>query len=367
MTRAARAEPAAIASHAASRASIPECGEPANRPPPASMRRPIAVARTGNDGPSAYGGREVPQNIASTVIASMPSRARVAACQLRVRTSSSSAHDATCPLPARSPQVAAMSEAVMRSAGVATPTARIRTGDVTTLTIPSGFLPLSPDVLAGDGAGVLAALHPLEVLHLDHQRQQITDVERRQLQYAVVVEVLLDDVHPVVALLELLRLGEEVVELVHRVDRHAEVVHAWALHRRLVRDEEDELAELVRHHHELAPVLGLRRQLLPAEHVAVELEERLSPLRIEQVGGDAHRDVVELRMRALRLLRRCWTFGCLGHVGFTITFRVISPAARPSIAASSPSRGVSSGSVSSSIGSAPLASRSRAVAKPPSS
>ena len=99
-----RAEPAAIASAPAASASMPAWAEPASSAPPTD--RPAGRARrrgTARLGPSANGGRLVPQKSASTESASTPAAASaaVAASHARVRVSSSGAQAATWPRPPR--------------------------------------------------------------------------------------------------------------------------------------------------------------------------------------------------------------------------------------------------------------------------
>ena len=110
---------------------MPACAEPASSAPSTDDPRPSEAARNGRLGPSANGGRLVPQKIASTASASTPAAASaaVAASHARVSVSSSGAQAATWPRPPR-PQAAPMSAAATRSAGAAAPTPRMRAGGV---------------------------------------------------------------------------------------------------------------------------------------------------------------------------------------------------------------------------------------------
>src|SRR5262245_51165809 len=65
ITSAIWADPAATASAATVNASMPACVEPDNKAPPACGEHPSAEVRTARLGPSAYGGRDVPQYTAS--------------------------------------------------------------------------------------------------------------------------------------------------------------------------------------------------------------------------------------------------------------------------------------------------------------
>src|SRR5581483_9672875 len=100
-------------------------------------------------------------------------------------------------------------------------------------------------------------------------------------------------------------------------------------------------------------VLGEDVVLLPAEHVAVERRDRGPAGGVERLGGHRHRNVVEPGQPAFRL----------GHElapGATRTLAATRPPARPRIASSMPSRGTSTGSMSSATGMRPDTSRSSA-------
>ena len=144
-TSATRALPAATASAAPRSASIPEWGEPLVSAPPAWCESPMAVASTAWLGPSANGGRVVPHQSPSTPVGSMAaaSSASRAAAAASVRVSSSGAQTAATPLPPRRPHAAATSEAASRRLGAPAPTATIRTGLTTNLTLASHLLALS--------------------------------------------------------------------------------------------------------------------------------------------------------------------------------------------------------------------------------
>ena len=124
-TNTTRADPAPIASAPAFRASIPAWGEPHNSAPCTLPARPSAATKNARLGPSANGGRLVPQKIAST--ASGPtlaaSSAADAASQASVRVSSSGAQAPIWLRPDR-PHAAPMSAVATRSAGAAAPTPR---------------------------------------------------------------------------------------------------------------------------------------------------------------------------------------------------------------------------------------------------
>src|SRR5437588_10643216 len=73
----------------------------------------------------------------------------------------------------------------------------------------------------------------LEVLDLDHHREQVADVEAGDGERAVVLGRLVDDVDAVVLLLVRPGPGQHVVELLDAVDLHPEVVHAGPGHVRV--------------------------------------------------------------------------------------------------------------------------------------
>ena len=94
------------------------------------------------------------------------------------------------------------------------------------------------------------------------------------------------------------RLGarEDLVELLLRADRQAEVVEARARHRRVVGDQEHELLDVVHLEHLAVAVLREHRQVVEAEHVAEEVGAQLAVLLVEHLGRQAHRDVVHARL-----------------------------------------------------------------------
>src|SRR5947207_8322729 len=128
-------------------------------------------------------------------------------------------------------------------------------------------------VTAATGSGGFVRFLEVPPLDLDHQRQQVPNVEARDREHAVVGDLPVDDVDPVITGLERLGPAEHVVELLLGVDRQAEVVEPRARHGRVVRDEEDELLVRVRRQDELLAVDRLGGQLLPAEDLVVETHE----------------------------------------------------------------------------------------------
>src|SRR5262249_32289019 len=138
--------------------------------------------------------------------------------------------------------------------------------------------------------------------------------------------------------------------------------------RRVVGDEEQELLDVVHLQHQSPPVLGEHRQLHEAEHVGVEVDDLLPVLGVEQVSGQAHRDVVEARIArpgpraGSSRLRRSHRGPPRG--GTIITLAASEPSCRPSAASSRPSSGTSSASTSTSTGTRPDDNNSSARGKP---
>ncbi len=221
---------------------------------------------------------------------------------------------------------------------------------------------------ARGGGGVGLEVPPLD---LDHHRQEVADVDRRDREHAVVVDVLVDDVDARVLRLEGLGPGPEAVELLLGPHREPVVVQARARHRRFIaRDEEDELLDRVRAEDQPAPVLGHRRQLLEPEHLAVERDEVGPALLVEQIGGDAHRHVVEPGRTGGDGSHGAPAFGCWVQwdaAGTIITLPARSPDSRPCSASSIPPSGTSPGSMSTSLGKPGSASSSSARSKPSAS
>ena len=89
----------------------------------------------------------------------------------------------------------------------------------------------------------------------------------------MLLDLLVDDVDPLVLLLVALGPLEEGVELFHGGDTHAEVVEARGPHRLVIGDEEDELVDPVGHQDQPLAVDRLGRQLLPAEDLGVEVDD----------------------------------------------------------------------------------------------
>ena len=114
----------------------------------------------------------------------------------------------------------------------------------------------------------------------------------------MVVDLLVDDVDPVVALLPLAGAGQDVVELGFGPNRQAEVIEPRALHRAAVvlGDQEHELLDVV-HLEDLALLVDRHhRQVVEAEHVLVEVGAQLAVLFVEILGGQAHRHMIEARL-----------------------------------------------------------------------
>src|SRR5207248_8272111 len=104
-----------------------------------------------------------------------------------------------------------------------------------------------------------------------------------------------------------------------------------------------------------AAVLREHVVLLPAEDVAVEVGDGLAAVRVERVGRQRHRDVVETRESGL------------AHVDAPGAMRTLAasfPDTRARMASSVPLSGTSVGSMSSRSGSFPEASSASDFSKP---
>src|SRR2546430_7345461 len=201
-------------------------------------------------------------------------------------------------------------------------------------------------VTAATGSGGFVSFLEVPPLDLDHHRQQVPNVEARDREHAVVGDLAIDDVDPVVTSVERLGPAEHVVELLLGLDRETEVVEPRARHGRIVGDEEHELLVGVRRQDQLLAFDGLGGQLLPAEDLVVEAHEVAPAVLAEQLRRDAHGHVVEPR-RTGRGRHPSPPFPLRGAI---ITLAGSSPETSCSTASYRPSSGTSSDSMGTSDG-----------------
>ncbi len=149
---------------------------------------------------------------------------------------------------------------------------------------------------AVDGAPSDSGADQFEVLHLDRHRKQEPHVGVVQFQHAVVLHLVGVDLDPSVAFAERLGPGDHGLEFIEVVDLDAEVVagqFGWASHGWVVGDQEQE--PVVREQREDQPfaVGGHRGQFVPSEDLAEEGDQVGTAQLVEEVGGHAHRHVVD--------------------------------------------------------------------------
>src|SRR3984957_17924733 len=220
-----------------------------------------------------------------------------------------------------------MSQALgMRSGVPGTCSARNRSARAAAgvgLVMPAPYRCAGRTVEIRRGSAGCSHLGKLPVLELDRHGQEVAHVDGVDLDHFLIVHVQVDELHAVVFLAEGLRSLLNAAQLVQAPDGEAVVVHAGALHRVVLGDQEDELVPVDTTHDEAATVLGHHLHFGEAQHL-VEEAAHVGPVGgVEEVRRQRHRHMVEARIAR----------GIVGmrHEGTTMTF----PAMRPAASASS--------------------------------